>query len=128
MLEALDVFKKYHFVYKEGEKVFHQKSERIINGETYGKPLYFTNYNAKKPFLKHKTMPTKEFICTYEEALLRKQFYEWLWQFPKKQIIYLYHDGTYSLDYRIDNKPCIYIVPDKNFKGRLEIIDYDVLP
>lgn len=129
MLEALEIFKQYHNITKgDNPKVFRKGSEQLVNDKIMGIPLYFLNYNAKKPFLKHQQLHNKGmYLCDYEEALLRHNFYKWLWQFKKKQAIYMCFDGDISINHK-PSKSSVYIQVDKNFKGMLDIIDYDVLP
>lgn len=130
MMEALEIFKQYHNN-KEypNSQYFRKNSEKIIDGEAYGIPLYFVNYNPKKPFLKNRNIKHEGiYLCKLDEAILRYNFHEWLWQFHKQQTIFMYYDGKTDLNNRTRIKPCIYLQVDKDNRGRLHIIDYEILP
>ncbi len=128
MKEVLEIFRKFRYVEKEEEGIFIKSSERVVDGVIYGKPLYFMSYNKKKPYLQAKTRREPEYICNYEEACVRKQFYDWLWKFRKNESIFIYYNGDYSTGYRAADAPCIFMSVDKNKRGILEITDYEILP
>jgi uncharacterized membrane protein YoaT (DUF817 family) len=126
--EALEIFKKHHNQQKyNNPDVFKKGSTKIIDGILYGIPLYFYSANTKKRYNMHRTRPEPYYLCTYEEALLRHNFYYWLWQFPKLTKLYLCYDGIVMLNQH-PGKPCVYLEITKNSHGRLIMIDHDILP
>lgn len=111
--EPLDNYKEESEIYY-AIKIFNDISySKNIDGEIFGLSDSNMGLNAKKPFLEHKTRKSKApFFILKENALLAKQFFDWL----KFQ------------DFK-NKKPLVdEFFINRDFKEKDLVIDFDYLP
>ncbi len=111
--EPLDKYKKESEIYY-AIKIFNDISySKNIDGEIFGLSDSNMGLNSKKPFLEHKTRKSKApFFILKENALLAKQFFDWLkfQDFKNKKPL--------GDDFFIN----------RDFKEKDLVIDFDYLP